>query len=302
MTAANPPLRVLVISFSRQLATALASAARARGHQVVAVLTSPGPPRRRGRGYREVVEEFGEDTDVLVSRRPSLWAGIFAPYDLDLIMCCGFPWKLPAELLELPRLGAINMHPSLLPKYRGAGPNVFGWLLRNDERETGMTVHRMAPEFDTGPILAQERVPIEENDTVLDVVRRLGPLIPEVLDRALAAAEAGDPGTPQEGEGFYCEPFDESWRRVDWTQPAKQVHLQVRGWTGMEDHGHATAELDGAEAIIRRTRLVAATPESDGAAPGTILRRDDEGLLVQCGDGPLLVVDWSPAGPQTAPA
>ena len=287
-------LRVLVISASPQLCNVLAGAATARDHQVVAVLTTPGPKRRRSHGYNQVVEGFGETTDVLVSNHPSLWPAMFAPYDLDLIMCCGFPWRLPAALLELPRLGAINMHPSLLPKYRGAGPNVFGWLLRNGERETGMTIHRMSPEFDTGPILVQAKVEVDENDDVTALVRKLGPLIPDALARALAMVEKGESGTPQEGEGFYCERFDESWRRVDWTRPAREVHRQVLSWTGMEDHGYAQAELDGAKVTVRRTRLIADTPAKGGAAPGTVLRRADDELLVQCGDGPLLVVDWSP--------
>ncbi len=289
-------LRALVISASPFLAGAWTLALTTRGHQPVAYLTTPGPARRRLEGYLRVVEQFGGTADVLVSSLPSLWARLFEPYDLDLITCCGFPWRLPAGFLELPRLGAINAHPSLLPMYRGAGPNVFGWMFRNDEHETGVTVHRMSAEFDTGPILAQERVPIEDDDDVAAVLARIAGPFQAALDRGLAAAEAGEAGRPQEGEGFYCQPFEEDWRRVDWSRPARTVHNQVRSWTGMESQGHAVAVIDGVEVTVRRTRLL---PGAEGvtAAPGTVLLREAEGLVVQCGDKPLQVIDWGDPAP-----
>lgn len=285
-------LRALVISAEPFLAAAWTEALRARGHEPVAYLTTPGPPRRRLQGYTRVVEQFGGDTDVLVSSRPALWRRLFEPYQVDLIVCCGFPWRLPPDLLELPRLGAINAHPALLPKYRGAGPNVFGWIFRNDERETGLTVHRMSPAFDTGPVLVQERVTIEDDDDVLSLQRKLGAIFPAALLKALELAEAGDPGVPQAGEGFYATPFEEEWRLVDWSRPARTVHNQVRSWTGMESQGHALAVIDGQEVTVRRTRLLAGALNGGAAAPGTVLRREDDGLVVQCGDGPLLVADW----------
>jgi len=287
-------LRALVISATPFLAQAWTTTLEARGHLPVAYLTSPGPPRRRLGGYKQIVEQFGATADVIVSSRPSVWRRIFEPYEIDIITCCGFPWRLPADLLELPRLGAINSHPSLLPMYRGAGPNVFGWMFRNDEHETGATVHRMSAEFDTGPILAQGRIPIEDDDDVSALIQRLGQVFMQVLDAGLAAAEAGDPGREQEGEGFYAVPFEEEWRRVDWSQPARTVHNQVRSWTGMELQGHAVAVIDGDEVTVRRTRLLPGAAARGEAAPGTVLSRDGDQLLIQCGDGPLLVVDWSP--------
>jgi methionyl-tRNA formyltransferase len=288
-------LRVLVVSASPFLAGAWTTADEARGHQPVAYLTTPGPPRRRLEGYEQIAEQFGAKADVVVSSKPSLWRRMFEAYDLDLITCCGFPWRLPADLLELPRLGAINAHPSLLPMYRGAGPNVFGWMFRNDEHEGGATVHRMSAEFDTGAILAQARIPIEDDDDAGAVTRRLGEVFMQVLDAGLAAAEAGEPGREQEGEGFYAVPFEEEWRHVDWARPAREVHNQVRSWTGMESQGHAVAVIAGQDVIVRRTRLPQEAATNGAAAPGTVLSRDGDELVIQCGDGPLLVVDWGPA-------
>ena len=284
-------LRTLVVSASAELAGFWKAALEARGHTVVAFLTTAGPSRRRGEGYKRLVELYGGTQDVLVSGRPKAWAAAFAPYDLDLIACCGFPYRLPADLLALPRQGAINMHPSLLPKYRGAGPNVFGWMFRNDEKEAGITVHRMAVEFDTGPILSQHAVEIDDDDTAETLGGRLGPPAILALDEGIAMVEAGEPGRPQGSDGFYCEPFEEEWRTVDWTRPARQVHNQVRSWTGMESHGHARATLDGRPATVKRTRLLGAGGPVSGA-PGTVSERRADGLVIQCGDGPLLVVDW----------
>jgi methionyl-tRNA formyltransferase len=285
-----PTLRTLVVSSSAALASAWKNALESRGHAVVAFLTTAGPPRRRLNGYVELVEQFGGAHDVLVSGQPKTWARLFEPYDLDLIACCGFPWRLPADFLALPRQGAINMHPSLLPKYRGAGPNVFGWMFRNDERETGITIHRMAVEFDTGPILAQHAVPIEDDDSARELGLRLGTVMGPALDEAIAKVESGDPGRPQEGGGFYCEAFEDEWRAVDWSRPARSVHNQVRSWTGMETQGHARAEIEGEPVTIKRTRLLG--DSSRVAPPGTVIERREEEIVVQCGDGPILVVDW----------
>jgi methionyl-tRNA formyltransferase len=90
-------------------------------------------------------------------------------------------------------------------------------------------------------------------------------------------------------------PFEDEWRTVDWSRPARQVHSQVRSWTGMESHGHARGELRGEVVTIKRTRLVPAGAPT-AASPGTVLEERSDGLLVQCGDGPLLVVDWLEGG------
>ena len=283
--------RTLVVSASLFLAQAWQAALEQRGHQVVAVLTTAGPPTRRMHDYPKMAEQYGETLDVIVSSHPKSWARMFDPYDLDLIACCGFPYRLPADFLALPRHGAVNMHPSLLPKYRGAGPNVFGWMFRNDEKECGISVHYMDATFDTGRILSQIPVPIEDDDTARELQTRLGPVVMPALAEAIAKVEAGDEGRAQEGDGFYCEAFEEAWRTVDWSRPARQVHNQVRSWTGMESQGHARGYLGGELVTLKRTRLVAGDGPPD-APPGTVLTRRDDAVLVQCADGPLLVVDW----------
>ena len=116
---------------------------RPLGHRVVGVVTSPGPKRRRSPTYLEVVAAVSPGVDVIVSNHPERWAAMLAPLKPDLIISGGFPWRIPSEVLALPRLGAINMHPALLPRHRG--PAAIEWAFRNGDAETGFTVHRLSP-------------------------------------------------------------------------------------------------------------------------------------------------------------
>jgi methionyl-tRNA formyltransferase len=269
---------------------------RPLGHRVVGVVTSPGPKRRRSPTYLEVVAAVSPGVDVIVSNHPERWAAMLAPLKPDLIISGGFPWRIPSEVLALPRLGAINMHPALLPRNRG--PAAIEWALRNGDAELGFTVHRLSPDFDTGPILAQTRIPIADDDDIDSLVAKFGPVLPELLGQALERVARGDPGEVQdEAEATYAGLFDEEWRIIDWSQPGRTIHNQVRSWIGVRDIPlGAFGEVDGETLQITKTRLVASESMEQGPAPpGTVLRRDGERLVVQCGDGPIEVVRWSPA-------
>jgi methionyl-tRNA formyltransferase len=273
---------------------------RPLGHRIVGVLTSPGPKRRRSPAYLDVVAAVPAGIDVIVSNHPERWAAMLAPIRPDLIICGGMPWHLPSDLLALPRLGAINIHPSLLPRHRG--PAAVEWAFRNDDAEIGMTVHRMAPGFDTGAILAQGRIPIDDDDDLESLLGKMVPLTPGLLHRALERVAAGDPGDPQdESQATYAGMFEDEWRNIDWTQPARTIHNQVRSWIGFREVSKgALAVLDGEPVQITKTRLVPSDPDHDRTSPpGTVLERRGETLLVQCGDGPIEVLEWY--RPATAP-
>jgi methionyl-tRNA formyltransferase len=270
--------------------------ARSLGHRVVGVVTSPGPKRRRSPTYLEVVAAVPPGVDVIVSNHPERWAAMLAPLRPDLIISGGMPWRIPAEVLALPRLGAINMHPALLPRYRG--PAAVEWAFRNGDAELGFTIHRLSPDFDTGPILAQARIPIADEDDVDSLTAKFGPVVPELLRQALARVARGDPGEPQdEAEATYAGLFDDEWRVIDWDQPARAIHNQVRSWTGFRDIPKgALGEIDGQTWQITRTRLLPAQPEPrDPVPPGTVVRRDGERLVVQCGDGAIEILAWAPS-------
>jgi methionyl-tRNA formyltransferase len=267
---------------------------RPLGHRVVGVVTSPGPKRRRSSAYLEVVAAVPPGVDVIVSNHPERWAAMLAPLRPDLIISGGFPWRIPSEVLALPRLGAINMHPALLPRYRG--PAAIEWALRNGDAELGFSVHRLSPDFDTGPILAQARIPIDDDDDIDSLVAKFGPVLPELLGQALERLAWGDPGEVQdEAEATYAGLFEEEWRTIDWNQPARTVHNQVRSWIGLRDiPAGALGEIAGETLQITKTRLTLDGPtEHEPAPPGTVVHRDGERLVVQCGDGPIEILRWS---------
>jgi methionyl-tRNA formyltransferase len=266
---------------------------RPLGHRIVGVVTTPGPKQRRSLAYLDVVAAVRPGVDVLVSNHPERWAAMLAPLRPDLIISGGMPWRIPPDVLALPRLGAINLHPALLPRYRG--PAAIEWAFRNGDAEMGVTVHRLSPDFDTGPILAQARIPITDEDDIDSLMSRFGPVLPGLLEQALERVALGDPGEPQdEAEATYASLFDDEWRIIDWGRPARAIHNQVRSWSGIRDVGKgALGEVDGELLLITRTRLRPAEPGVEGAPPGTIVCRDGEELVVQCGDGAISLVSWS---------
>ncbi len=273
-----------------------ASVLQPLGHRIVGVVTTPGPKQIYDPAYLDVIANTPPEVEVLVTSRPSKLASILREWDVDLIIVGGFPWKLPPDVLALPRLGVINLHPTLLPRLRGR--YAFEWTFRNGETETGFTVHRMAPEFDTGAILAQVAVPIEDDDDVDSLIRKFGPLLPDLLSTAVGRIARGETGEPQDESLATDSPaFEPEWRFIDWTRPARTVHNQVRSWTGQRTTPRgAFGDVDGERLLVLRTRLADAEADGGGNAPGTVVAREDDAIVVQCGDGPLRIVEWELAG------
>jgi methionyl-tRNA formyltransferase len=199
-------------------------------------------------------------------------------YEVDLGLCTGFPWLIPAEALAAARLGIVNGHPSLLPRYRGPFP--LAWAVRNGEREIGLTYHLMDAGFDTGNLLAQVSVPLADDDTEETLFAQFGPTAAELLPVALDRLARGDRGDRQEG-GEYQSMFEDEYRTIDLSTTAAAVHRQVRAWGFMpsvaefgpflERHGHRIK--------VKSTSLT----EVDGAE------------RLECADGPLWIVESEPA-------
>jgi methionyl-tRNA formyltransferase len=276
-----------IIYFSNlppEVVNAVIERLEALGQQVLLLVTTPGTRIRPSDEYMRIVASVRRDLDILVTTHLSHLASMLRPLEPDLIYTTGFTWKLPPELLALPRLGSVNSHPSLLPRYRG--PNPLYWHFINDEAQGGLTMHRMDAEFDTGPILVQRSFEIGSDDDVDSIVPKLlaigGPMIPEMLQ----AVAAGVPGTPQPVEGASYAPLcTDADRRLDWTHPATQLRNQVRGWGSQG----ALANIEGQTYLVCKARTIAS---SAIAKPGTILDRTDNTFLVQTSDGALLIVDY----------
>ncbi len=208
----------------------------------------------------------------------------------ELIAVAAYGKILPLEILELPRLGCINVHSSLLPKYRGAAP--INWAILNGEDETGVTIMVMAEGMDTGDILAQRatQIPMEENAAQL--FERLAQMGAELLVETVARIGAGavTPVPQDESRSSHAPMLSRELSPMNWEKTARQLHDQVRGlypWPA------ATAVVDGVRCKILRTVLAG---EAGKAAPGTVLQADKKGLRVACGDGALEILELQPDG------
>lgn len=273
-------MRVVLVSQVLPAVAGLAEMLRRLGHEPVALLCSREHAGRYGGEFDRLVREAPSELDVVIPASREAVAPLLRRYEPDLLLCLGFPWKIPADAIAVPRLGAVNAHPSLLPEYRG--PNPVAWMIRNGEQAIGFTLHRMDAELDTGPILAQAPIPLDDEHRWDELEPKLVPVIAELLGRALARVEAGDPGDPQQGEGSYYSFFEPQYVRIDWTRSTAEIERQVRAWRfasrrdGFE-HG-ALAELDGEEVRVLRV----------SAGPGA-------GRAHETGDGELWILETEPA-------
>lgn len=212
---------------------------------------------------------------------PAMLSGL-AP---DLILSLDFPLSFPPEVLALPRLGCVNAHPSLLPKYRGPRP-VF-WQLMHGEMQTGLTFHRMVSDAYSGPILLQRKLDIASDDDARNVWGKILQLEVSMLPEVLALVAAGFPGTPQPTvEVSYAPMLGASERQLDWTRSATYLHNQIRA-LALEG---VSAQIDGQAMLVYRARVVASPKVS--ASPGTLLACTTEGMLMQTGLGALMITEY----------
>lgn len=277
--------RVALISTVTPVAELLVAALRELGHEPVAVISARrSPPLDAGRrGFPELSDSTAPPgLDVMIARDKWSMEPLLRACDPDLAVCLGFPWRIPLPALQVPRLGSINAHPAMLPRHRGPIP--MSWAIRDGDGQYGLTWHRMDANLDTGGILAQATVPMEDDDFRMDIV---GPriagvalgLLPTVLERVAA----GDPGDPQPAEGAtWAGHFGEDYAKVDWSRSARSIHDQARAWAftgGTTSLVGPVADLQG-----RRVRLTQ-----------TALSDPGEGAIrVEAGDGPIWVVASEP--------
>ena len=204
-------------------------------------------------------------------------------YRPDLLICNGFPWRLPRSVLEIPRLGAINIHTSLLPRYRGPIP--IHWAIRNGDPDVGVTIHRMDEAFDTGRVIVQRGgVPLPDEVVPEELFRQLDAVTCGLLPFALNRVRAGFPGEPQnEADASYAGWMEPGFSFIDWSRTAREIHNQVRAFRfGVPGPPGPVAQVGGRRVAVLRTRL---DPPVDG---------EQAGVRMGCADGPLWVTESVP--------
>lgn len=270
-------MRVVLVTQVPDAAHGVSELLRAIGHDPVAVLCSREHAGRYGNAFDTLVRDAPADLDVVVPASRERIAPLLRAYEPDAFLCFGFPWKIPPDALAVPRLGAVNGHPSLLPRYRGPSP--VAWAIRNGDDEIGFTLHRMDAELDTGALLAQGTMPLEDEHSYDELGPKFAELVGELLPRALARLESGDPGDEQdESQASYESFFGPEYVWIDWEQPAAEIYRRVKAWrfasAGPGERG-ALADLGGETVRVLRT----SRDPADGAR------------AVTCGDGTIWVVE-----------
>ena len=270
------------------------SALLASPHQIVAVVTQPDRPRGRGQqAAASAVKVLALEHQLTILQpvrlRPAAVVDALAALRPDIIVVVAYGNLLPPAVLGLPPYGCINVHASLLPKYRGAAP--VNWALIHGETVTGYTIMQMDEHLDTGPMLWREECPITPEDNALSLGARLAEAGAKGMIKVLAALERGTlTAQPQPAAGAsYAPKLTRELGRLNWHQPAVTLHNLVRGlvpWPG------ATTGWRGTEVKVWRARVHAASAASP---PGTITAVLPEGLCVACGAEQLLVQELQPA-------
>ena len=260
-------------------------------HRVVAVVTQPDRPRGRGRRVSaSPVKSLAAEHALPVLEPERLASEPFreriAAYGPDLAVVAAYGRLLPDPLLATPRLGTINVHASLLPKYRGAAPIQRAILA--GETTTGVTIIRLVRDMDAGPMLAWRRRPIDPDETSTAVERDLAELGADLLLESVAALDAGTAvETPQDhGAATFAPRLSRDDGRIDWRRPARAIHDQVRG---LHPWPHAFTHLDGARYLVLGSRVGAPAGAVD-LAPGTLLEAAGDRLVAAAGSGSTLAI------------
>ncbi|MBZ9960666.1 MULTISPECIES: methionyl-tRNA formyltransferase [unclassified Mesorhizobium] len=294
------PLRVIFMGtpeFSVPTLRAIADA----GHEVAAVYTQP--PRAAGRRGLELTpspvqreaERLGIETRTPTSLKGEAEQAAFRALQADIGVVVAYGLLLPRAVLEAPRLGCINGHASLLPRWRGAAP-IQRAIMAGDS-ETGMMVMRMEEGLDTGPVGLVEKCVIEPDMTAGDLHDRLMSVSAALIVEALARLERNSLAfTAQAVEGVtYAKKIDKSDTHVDWTRPAAEVHNNIRGLSPFPG-AWCEVEIGGR---VERLKLLRSTLAQGMGEPGGIL---DDRLTVACGAGAIRLVEVQRAGGRPAAA
>lgn len=259
------------------------------GHEVAAVVTQPDKPKGRGKAVlmtpvKEKALSYGIPVYQPVRvKKDEEFLKILREIHPDAIVVAAFGQILPKEILELPRYGCVNIHASLLPKYRGAAP--IQWAVIDGEKESGITTMMMDVGMDTGDMLERLVVPLDQNETAGSLFDKLskagGPLILDTLKK-LEEGTAVRTRQPEEGV-TYAGMLDKSFGKIDWSRSAAEIERLIRGlnpWpSAYTKYKEKTMKLWAADVV----------DSDDSGNPGQIVRVEKKRFLVQTGNGLLAI-------------
>ncbi len=273
------------------------------GHEILAVVTQPDRPKGRGRKMvASPVKElaFDHTLEVLQPQRASdeYFCELIKGKEPDLIIVVAFGQIFKKDFLSIPRWGVINIHASLLPKYRGAAP--IQWAILNNESQTGLTVMHMDERMDTGPILFQEEVPIIQDETAGQLHDRLALKAGDLIIKALNQM-AGNPikESPQDHSmATYAPKIEKSTFLIDWKQHANRISALIRA---LDPRPGAYTTIQGKEVKLFSSRVV--DEDCLDVVPGKVLRDGEGCLCVETGKGVIEIreVQYSGKKRLTAP-
>lgn len=256
------------------------------GHRVEAVFTQPDKPKGRGKSLQMTpVKEAALAHGIPVYQprkiREEENVKILKEIDPDVIVVVAFGQIIPQSVLDIPRYGCINVHASLLPKYRGAAP--IQWSVINGEKETGVTTMLMDEGLDTGDMLLRETVKIGENETAGELFDRLAPIGAQLLLKTLEGLEQGSiaPQKQNDQESTYASMLDKNLSAVNWNKSSREVHNLIRGLTPWPT---AYTVLEG-----KKLKLFGSSVSAAKGGAGEIVSLNP--FLVGCGDGVCVRID-----------
>ena len=256
------------------------------GHEVVAVWTQSDKPAGRGKKiHQSPVKEFAVQRNLTIHQPQKIKTSeakeLFASHNADVAVVVAYGKILPPEFLSAPKHGCVNLHFSLLPKYRGAAP--VHWAIVNGEAETGVTTMQIVQELDAGPILLQRATTIEPNETALSLLTRLADMGAQLISETLRTLGQIDPQPQLESEATFAPILKREDGLIDWSMDAYEIERRVRGFQPWPN----------AYTTFRSQRLIIwkAAPEwieQLRFLPGQIIEESRDRLIVACGEGTAL--------------
>lgn len=271
-------------------------------HEIVGVITQPDRPKGRGNKMlmtpvKEYALEQGYEVYQPEKVKTPEFVQILRSMQPELIVVAAFGQFLSQEILTMPKYGCINVHASLLPKYRGAAP--IQYAIIKGEKESGVTIMQMDIGMDTGAMLDKVVVPIGENTTMGELHDELkekgAQLLLEVIEKIEAGTAVAEP--QNNDEATYATLLDRSMERIDWTKPAQDVHNLIRGFNPAPST--FTTLPNGKNLKLWCSRM---TDKTADAKPGTVVEISKCSFFVACGSGVLEITELQPESKKRMPA